>query len=524
MSVEALTTPKQHTLDAWLDEKRDAMCGEKFIPTEPMWRPDPTKDSVNWQAALYSVEDYMKPWLHVALALYMAEWNQSTVSKVASIISRVTKAEIDILNEEHLVRIRERLSTKEFANLVSFIKYWGNSGLEQKPSPELLNSYTTVPRKKQVNNDVVLNLDPERGPLTAAEANALFHWIHEQFKSGNLAPERFLYLLLMMTYGARSVQQLMWVFDDFFEEGGQYKIRIFWAKQKGGYWREEAQVFDLREDHYQLIQSYRTQTLEKLKATYPVSANWDKAIGNVPLFRRVSENVNKNRNTRNHPVLVPSENHRSLEQGPCPEFHASSGSIRDWLRKIQNYESFPISHRTLQAIKITNAHRFRHTFGTDLSNQGYTVFEISAALLHKHPMSSQKYRQVSAELLKLVDEKMTDHLAVAVNAFTGRIVTSRDEAINGDQADRQIKNVAVCGSIAICHLDAPYTCYACPKFQPLLDGAHSKALTRLEKRREQAMKFDKTTGGLWDRAILACRKVILDCKKIKESNPNTEVE
>jgi len=109
-----------------------------------------------------------------------------------------------------------------------------------------------------------------------------------------------------------------------------------------------------------------------------------------------------------------------------------------------------------------------------------------------------------------------------VNAFTGIIVTDRTSAKNGDRADRQIEDLAVCGATAACHLDAPYTCYACGKFQPLLHADHHAVLERLERRREQTIATDKTTGVLWDRAILACRKVILDCEVMLRSERKGE--
>ena len=78
------------------------------------------------------------------------------------------------------------------------------------------------------------------------------------------------------------------------------------------------------------------------------------------------------------------------------------------------------------------------------------------------------------------------------------------------------------GADAACHLDAPFTCYACGKFQPLLDADHSSVLKRLERRREQTIATDKTTGVLWDRAISAGRKVILDCEAILRSGREGE--
>lgn len=119
---------------------------------------------------------------------------------------------------------------------------------------------------------------------------------------------------------------------------------------------------------------------------------------------------------------------------------------------------------------------------------------------------------------------MSDHLALVVRAFTGKIVTDRASAKNGDQGDRQIEDLAVCGADTACHLDAPFSCYGCSKFQPLFDADHSATLERLERRRAQTIATDKTTGVLWDRAILACRKVILDCSALRDSDKADGIE
>ena len=518
ISVKALTAPSEHTLEGWLNEPRKAMCGNKFTPSEPMWRPDATSTSVNWQAVLGCVEDDWQPWLHAALALRMAEIAQNSMRPLTDALIKAVKKKLNILDTRSLVNLREELRPNDLWALTSFLRSWGTYDLEKKPRKELVQAYENLPKKKRSTNDVILSLDPEQGPLTPTEADALFHWCHQKFSVGELATERFLYLLLALRYGTRSKQQRMWVFDDFFEQAGKFKIRIFYAKQNGGHWRDKSKLFDLDPIHYNLIKSYRNVTLAQLKKTYPDSADWDKAIGNVPLFRRVAINSGG----QQFPVLVPSDSHHVLENRAEAYFHVSAGTLKNWLVKIQGTQGFPISHRTHKPIKITSAHRFRHTYGTDLSNEGYSEFAIAEALLHSDPRSSKKYRDVSADLLRLCDEKMQDHLAVAIGAFSGRIVTSREVAENGHNADRQIQDLAVCGSSQMCHLDAPYSCYACPKFQPVLDADHSKALKRLEARRAKTMEVDTTVGLTWDRAILACRKVILDCEEMKASKLSSE--
>ena len=119
--------------------------------------------------------------------------------------------------------------------------------------------------------------------------------------------------------------------------------------------------------------------------------------------------------------------------------------------------------------------------------------------------------------MRLIDEKMSDHLALVVRAFTGTIVTDRALAKNGDRVDRQIEDLAVCGADNVCHLDAPFTCYGCSKFQPFLDADHSAALERLERRRAQTIDTDKTTGVLW---IVPFWRVAKDseCNTLRESS------
>ena len=130
--------------------------------------------------------------------------------------------------------------------------------------------------------------------------------------------------------------------------------------------------------------------------------------------------------------------------------------------------------------------------------------------------------------MKLIEDTMADHESLIVQAFKGTIRASRTQATNGDDPERQIENLAVCGADALCHLDAPYTCYACPKFQPLKDADHRKVLSILEQKRAQRIEAartiqgkdengnevsakDMTIASIFDEAIMACRQVIQEC-------------
>jgi len=520
IAVEALQAPKKSTLDAWLNTPRLAKCGEMFTPAEPMWRPDKSaSDSVNWKAAIACVSPDWQPWLNAALAYRMADAAARTVANTASLLSLAAQAGLDPLNEGQLIALRERFSYREFSLIAAFMAFWHDcESLEQRPSQPLIDAYNELPRKKNSSNDVILSLDPEQGPLTQVEQDALHQWIHEQFCHGQLDFEHYIYLRMLMIYGQRGYQVRMMVFGDFTKS----EVKFHWAKQRGDEsgWRTKSETFRLDEDLYNAVQAYKAVVLAQLWQTYPGGVDWNVAIQNVPLFRKKLDHDEAGAWNRrwNTPVLLDSPLQKDLEDAPQPTFHVGSATVRQWLYRVERMEGFPISPRTHQPLKVTRGHRFRHTLGTDLSNAGLSEFAIARALMHSDTKTVRKYRAVSPELLALIDAKMSDHMALVVNAFTGIIVTDRTSAKNGNRADRQIEDVAVCGATAACHLDAPYTCYACGKFQPLLYADHHAVLERLERRREQTIATDKTTGVLWDRAILACRKVILDCEAMRRSS------
>lgn len=516
VTTSALKAPSQNSLSEWLDTPRPAKCGGYFTPSNPRWWPDKSAPhAIYWQPAIHCVTADFQPWLHAALAFRMSEVSQGTVMVVSSVLSRAAQAGLNPLDENHLIDLRERFSDSDFSSLASFIRYWEEcESLEIRPPKTLTEAYTNLPRKKKTKIDVILSLDPEEGPFIQTEQDALYQWTHEQFCHGNLDTDRYLYLCLAMTYGQRGVQFRMMTFGDFIRDTNGYYIRLFRAKQRGldAGWRVSSELFNLDEDLFNIIELYKANIQAQLEHEYP-EVDWHKAIKNVPLFRRKVDDITTH--TGPIPTIINKPNLKSLEQAPDASFHAAKKSIHRWLEQIERMPGYPISPRTHQPLKITNAHRFKHTIGTDLSNAGLDEWAIASALMHSKTNTVRKYRAISAELMNLIDTKMSDHLALVVGAFSGSIVKDRKSAVNGDRADRLIEDLAVCGADSICHLDAPFSCYGCIKFQPFLDADHGAALTRLERRREQTIATDKTTGVLWDRAILACRKVILDCNSIR---------
>ena len=317
ISVEALQAPTKDSLDAWLNTPRLAKCGKVFTPAEPMWKPDQSANhSVNWKAAVACVSLDWQPWLHAALAYRMADVSADTVFMTTSVLSRAAHAGIDPLNGNHLI---------------------------------------ALPRKKNSSNDVILSLDPEQGPFTQVEQDGLDQWIHEQFCHGQLDPEQYLYLRMLMIYGQRGVQVRMMVFGDFTKSDQGCKVRFHWAKQRWdeGGWRVKFETFSLDDDLYSVVQAYKAMVLAQLWQTYPEGADWNAAIQNVPLFRRKLVDEATMRDRFNPPVLLDSHLQKSLEDAPQAIFHTGKSTINGWLERSGRMEGFPISPRTHQPLIVT---------------------------------------------------------------------------------------------------------------------------------------------------------------------------
>ncbi|RFQ16426.1 site-specific integrase, partial [Pseudomonas sp. ATCC 13867] len=276
IAVEALQAPTKDSLDAWLNTPRLAKCGNVFTPAEPMWKPDKSAcHSVNWEAAIAGVSPDWQPWLHAALAYRMADQAAMSVSKLASVLSRAAQAGLDPLNEGQLIDLRERFNLGEFSCTATFMAFWHDcESLEQRPSQSLINAYQTLPRNKRSSNDVILSLDPEKGPLTQVEQDALHQWIHEQFGHGQLEFEEYLYLRILMIYGQRGSQMRMMVFGDFTKSDQGCKVKFHWAKRKDNEagWRAKAETFSLDEDLYNTVKAYKAMVLAQLWQTYPDGA------------------------------------------------------------------------------------------------------------------------------------------------------------------------------------------------------------------------------------------------------------
>ncbi|MEH6813401.1 MAG: site-specific integrase [Motiliproteus sp.] len=508
ITAASLQAPEEEAIHAWLSLPQRAESGHTYTPSADSWRPDNTQPTLNVRAAILSVPEAWQPWMVAALVYRLREVKQNTLSVLASSLKQCGEEGLSPLVESDLIVIRERAGVTQFSALATFIAFWHDCDeLALRPSDDLVDAYANMPRKKRDRRCPVARLDPIRGPFTPYEEDALYHWVCELYAADRLSLERFVHLRLLFTYGARNANFQQLVFGDIQRDEKGAKIQIPKAKGNGANagFRSDFQSFCLSQELYQLLAAYKRYVLERLKQEYPGRADWDLAIENVPLFRRVGKGSRG-------PVIVASDRLKGLEVAPDSQLHAPGGTLRNWIEVLAAADDCPISERTRKKIHI-NPHRFRYSVGTDMAREGYSQYAIAAALTHKGTRSVGKYIKTSTQMAKRMDAKLKAELAPMLNAFRGTIVSDRQAAHNGERADRQIEGLAVCGSDSQCHLDAPLTCYPCAKFQPLLHGDHQRVLEELEQRQTMSSRADQNTAQVYDRAILACRRVIHDCQQ-----------
>ncbi len=105
--------------------------------------------------------------------------------------------------------------------------------------------------------------------------------------------------------------------------------------------------------------------------------------------------------------------------------------------------------------------------------------------------------------------------------FKGKVIDDDTDAINGDREDKHLAfidqtdptdqtEVGVCGENSICHLDPPFSCYLCPKFQPYRHADHEHVLERLLVDRDTRLeKYENARLGIQlDQVIVAVAQVV----------------
>jgi len=351
--------------------------------------------------------------------------------------------------------------------------------------------------------EAVLTMDPEKGPFTSIELQAIRGAINNAFACEEISLRQYVLVSLFAALGARPVQ-----FSDLkvrdlmittISDGSRsYILSVPRGKMRGRPARWEFTKRPLDPELGALVAAL----IEQVKSdALSLPANQVADPLDLPLFPRWDSDA------------PPGFAHHHGSHGLAAELTKTLGEL-------------PItSERTGKQIMVTTR-RFRTTLGTRAAQEGHSELVIAGLLDHSDTQQVHVYTQTTPEIIERIDKAVAMQLAPLAQAFMGLIVTDETAAERGDDPTSRIadprfrRGSGTCGKHGFCSIQAPIGCYTCRNFQAWLDGPHEEMLDFLIAERERLMKQtgDERIAHANDRTILAVSLVVQKCREIKESN------
>ena len=198
----------------------------------------------------------------------------------------------------------------------------------------------------------------------------------------------------------------------------------------------------------------------------------------------------------------------------------------DIVRLIQNFVKRHniVSPLTGELMHVTSR-RLRYTLATGLVAEGISRAELARILDHSDTQHVHVYFEVANQIVEHLDKAMAKGFSKYLNFFKGNIIDENDKGVvNAEREDKHLiyidehnpkeqVNIGVCGESSVCHLDPPYSCYLCPKFQPYRHADHEHVLDCLLANREERLeKYENARLGIQlDEVIAAVAQVATLC-------------
>ncbi len=404
---------------------------------------------------------------------------------------------IGVIEAEDLINYRGSLdkSTEWYLGTLSgLLKKWHSLGY-----PGVSESATLLLKQLRLKGNqkgvAVLTMDPEDGPFTPIEVEALQAALNTAYAKGSVDTASFVLVWLYMLLGQRNLQYAsLKVCDVRVERGSHgdlaYSLMMPSAKRRGIEARERLVSRPLVEQFGVVLLEYAEQVRQKFKGRIA-------DVEQAPLF--------------------PSAKSRKGSIGY--EHHATTDSIGLRLKLVLERLSVQ-SERTGKPLKVS-AHRFRRTLGTRAAEEGHGPLVIAGLLDHTDTQNVGVYIASSPAIIERIDRAVALELAPLAQAFAG-IIKEDIQSTSGTargiidlRIDRSGKAMGECGKHGFCSFSAPIACYTCGNFEAWVDGPHEAVLGHLIERRDRLLKSaDKRMASINDRTILAVAQVVKRCSEI----------
>jgi hypothetical protein len=231
-------------------------------------------------------------------------------------------------------------------------------------------------------------------------------------------------------------------------------------------------------------------------------------------------------NPEDRPLLINRNGNKAaiLSKDIDNIFNLTSRDISNLLNAFIKRHSI-ISPLTGKLMHVT-PRRLRYTLATGLAAEGISKRELARILDHTDTQHVHVYFEIAGKIVEHLDKAAAKGFSKYLNFFKGKLIDSNNDAVNGERDDKHLTfvddqnpddqtDIGVCGESNICHLDPPYSCYLCPKFQPYRYADHENVLECLLSGREERLKkYENARLGIQlDEVIAAVAQVAKLCEE-----------
>lgn len=360
----------------------------------------------------------------------------------------------------------------------------------------------------------VLTLDPETGPFSDLEFEAIGLNAAHRYAEGKLHVDEYACLSMFKASGRRPVQIASIKCKDFsysakYTGSPMYVVLIPKAKVRGGKFRSILKPYALVNSVAQVVEQHIKEQTARVEYALGRKMTTEEK-GELPLFIDVDviEEIQS----------IGADSLIDYLKSELPHIKTSNltRKLSGAIKKLGI-----ISERTGEPLKSTS-YRFRYTLGTRAAREGAGTLTIANLLDHADTQNVHVYIANTPEHAVHISKIMNQPLARYASAFAGKLVEDEAEANVENAGAARIPcrekdcDVGSCGTNSFCQDYAPIACYLCPKFRPWAHAPHHLILEWLVEERER-LKVD-TNGDMQivsinDRAILAVCQVIQLCRE-----------
>jgi integrase len=451
---------------------------------------------------------------HYAIKSSAAHASKVNVSfkRFFKFVIEVFGGEINKIRVQHVITYKSSFLKKDLYNvgvLKGFLKVWNKLQLFGVSDEiiELLNEWKF---QGNTTGEAVRTRNPIQGALTENELQAFFEGINQAFVSQKISLFEYAFARLCIATGRRPSQIGDLKACDLISAKAdsdatiQYILNVPRRKQRAIKWRGEFRGFALTFEMGSIVQTLINENERRMQK---LDCNITGISDLIPVFTewgKINNRLNVDRD------IFETE-----------FYHCNTSKLSNMLAKVA--ASINVHSERTGKTLVVRPIRLRRTKGTAAAREGYGVLTIAEILDHSGIGYAHVYVENVPEFVHKLNKAMAHQLAPFAQAFSGKLVRDRSEALRGEQPESTVRDeygaVGTCGNYGFCGALGPIACYTCSSFQPWLDAPHQDLLDRLIEDRERIkhQTGDDRIAAINDRSIYAVAEVIRLCEERKRS-------